>query len=116
MKKNSKEVASDVSTAIKSFEKDYMGRGPQDIKTFVLEDMILVRLRGILTPAEQNLASHEDGISLIKQTRMKLLENARDILTNIVFEIVGEQVLSLHTDIDVEKDERIIIFTLNNKL
>lgn len=113
MNKTNKEIALEVSNAIKSFEKDYMGRGPQDIKTYIVDDMIVVRLRGILTPAEQNLASHEDGFSLIKQTRMKLLENATSILTNIIFKIIGKQVLCLHTDIDVDKDERIIVFTLD---
>ncbi|SHH93729.1 DUF2294 domain-containing protein [Clostridium grantii] len=113
MDKNNKEIAAEVSAAIKSFEKNYMGRGPQDIKTYVLDDMIVVRLRGILTPAEQNLACHVEGCNLIKQTRMKLLENARELLTNIIFQVTGEQVVSLHTDIDVDKDERIIIFTLD---
>lgn len=112
MNKSEKEIAMAVTAAIKSFEKDYMGRGPHDIKTFVIEDMIFVRLRGILIPAEQNLSSDRHGSHLIKQTRMKLLENARDILTNMIYEITGQKVRSLHTDIDVEKDERIIVFTL----
>jgi uncharacterized protein YbcI len=113
MDKNNREIADEVSTSIKGFEKNYMGRGPQDIKTYVLDDMIVVRLRGILTPAEQNLACHNDGCNLIKQTRMKLLENARDLLINMIFEVTNKKVISLHTDIDVDKDERIIIFTLD---
>ena len=36
------------------------GRGPQDVRTYLMDDMALVRLKGVLTPAEQRLAKTDD--------------------------------------------------------
>ena len=110
------EIEADISAAIIKFEKEYMGRGPDETKTFIIDDMVLVRLRGVLTPAEQKLASAGDangGRSLIKQVRSELLERGRVLLENIVNEITGRRVTSLHTDISTLTGERVIIFVLN---
>lgn len=42
--------------AIVKFEKEYFGRGPLDTRTFFIDDMIVVRLRGVLTRAEEKLS------------------------------------------------------------
>jgi uncharacterized protein YbcI len=93
-----------------------MGRGPQEVRTFLVEDMVLVRLRGVLTPAEQRLAQVEDphrGRDLIKQLRVELIEHGRELLEEAVQGILGVRVLSLHTDISTRTGESIIVFTLS---
>lgn len=107
-----------ITKAIEKFEREYMGRGPEDARTCLLGDMILVRLRGILTPAERQLSSNDDPKSrtLIKQLRKELIESARPILEAIILEITNESVRSLHTDISTKTGERVIIFTLNGKV
>ena len=107
------QIEAQISEAIIKFEKDYMGRCPSETKTYIINDMILVRLRGVLTPAEVQLAKANDGADLIKKTRVRLLENARYLLENIVSTITGYSVISLHSDISVKTGERIIIFILN---
>jgi len=109
------QIEADISEAIIKFEKEYMGRGPDETKTYVLDDLIVVRLQRVLTPAEQQLAKATDdanGRSLIKQVRTQLLEKARPLLEPIVTDIAGRKVLSLHTDISTVTGERIIVFTL----
>lgn len=105
-----------IGEAIIKFEKDYMGRGPQETKTYIIKDMIFVRLKGVLTPAEEQLAKTGEGAELIKKTRMQLLEGARVLLESIVSDITKCQVRSLHTDISTKTGERIIIFTLEQDL
>lgn len=93
-----------------------MGRGPEETKTYIIDDMIIVRLRGVLTPAEKQLAKTPDdqkGRTLIKQVRLELLERARPLLEVIINDITGRKVRSLHTDISTATGERIIIFTLD---
>jgi len=46
------EVEASLANSITQFEKDHLGRGPVEARVFIIEDMILVRLRGVLTPAE----------------------------------------------------------------
>lgn len=110
------QVEVDISEAFVRFEKEYMGRGPEETRTYVFDDMVLVRLRGVLTPAEKNLVKIDPsahGRSLIKQVRIELLEKARPLLEKIIEDATGQPVRSLHTDISTATGERIIIFTLD---
>jgi uncharacterized protein YbcI len=110
------EVQASLANAIIQFEKDHLGRGPAEARAFIIEDMILVRLRGVLTPAEVSLAQTVKGHSLIKQVRRQLLEGSRPILDEIVQRVTGCRVVSLHTDISVKSAERIIVFTMAEDL
>ena len=105
----------EISRAIIHFEKEYMGRGPVETKTFILDDMVLVRLKGVLTPAELKLAEssdHSRGRYLLKQVRQELIERGRPLLDAIIRDVLGVRPLSLHTDISCKTGERVILFTL----
>ena len=111
-------MEAEISEAIVKFEREYMGRGPEETKTYIVDDMVFVRLRGVLTPAEKQLARTGEGAagrSLIKQVRIELLEKARPLLEKIVRDITGRAVRSLHTDISTATGERVIIFTLDGR-
>jgi uncharacterized protein YbcI len=110
------QMEAQISAAIINFEKEYMGRGPKEIKTYIIKDMIFIRLKGVLTPAEEQLAKTDDGANLIKKIRVQLLESAKVLLNSIIREITGCTVLSLHSDISTKTGERIIVFTLNEDL
>jgi len=109
------QVEAEISDAIIKFEKEYLGRGPKETKTIILGDLILVRLKGVLTPAEEQLAKTQEGSGLIKKVRMTLLENARALLETIIFDITKRNVISLHTDISTKIGERIIVFVLDKQ-
>lgn len=69
MIKTKGQIEAEISQAILKFEKEHIGRGPEEIRTFVVSDMIVVRERGVLTPAEIHLATTPEGKELIKQFR-----------------------------------------------
>ena len=102
--------------AIIRFEKEYLGRGPMEARTLFLKDMIFVRLRGVLTPAEMKLAEDREGQALVKETRRQLHESSRPLLEGVVRDIVGCGVISLHTDMSTKTGERIIVFTVDTDL
>jgi uncharacterized protein YbcI len=109
------EIEAAVCDGIRRFEQEHMGRGPKDIHAHLLGDLLVVRLTGLLTPAEQHLAkslSAEKGRDLIKQVRTHLIETARPILDAMVEEATGVKVLSLHHDISTVTGEKIIVATL----
>lgn len=110
------EVEAALANAIIQFEKEHLGRGPAEARVFIIEDMILVRLRGVLTPAEVKLAQTSEGHGLIKQVRRQLLEGSRSLLEAIVQDKTGSRVVSLHTDISGKTGERIIVFALADNL
>lgn len=110
------QAEAEFTRAIIQFEKEYLGRGPLDARTFFIKDMILVRLRGLMTPAEQKLAETSDGRSLVKETRRQLFESSRPLLEDIVRRITGAELVSLHTDMSSRTGERIIVFSLDGDL
>ena len=108
------EMEHQISDAVINFEKEYMGRGPTETRTFIIENMIIIRLKGVLTRAELQLANAKDserGRKLIKDVRVELIEKGRPLLEAVVESITGQKVISLHTDISTTTGERIIIFT-----
>ena len=110
------QVEAEISEAIIKFEKEYMGRGPAETKTHIIDDLVLVRLKGIMTQAEYQLARTADnpkGRELIKQVRHELLEKGRPLLEAVIHDLTGRKTVSLHTDISTITGERVIIFTLD---
>jgi uncharacterized protein YbcI len=119
MKKTKGRIEAEISKAVIKFEKEYMGRGPLETKAYIIDDLVLVRLRKVLTQAEYQLAKTSDarkGRDLIKQVRIELLERGRSLLEAVIEAITERKVKSLHTDISTKTGERIIIFTLDQPL
>lgn len=110
------QIEAEISNALTKFELEYMGRGPRETKAYIVDDMILIRLKGVLTDAEKQLTKNLEGRDLIKKVRATLLENAKDLLSNRMKDIVGVDVVSMHTDISTLTGERVIIFTFSEML
>ena len=110
------QMEAEVSRLIIQFEKEHMGRGPENVRTHIFEDVIFVRLSGVLTPAEKRLAKEQDGARLIKEMRLRLVDSSREALARLVVAVTGCQVVSLHTDLSTRTGERIVVFVLNRNL
>ena len=115
-KKTRGEHEAEFTRAMIQFEKEYLGRGPQDVKTTFLGDMILVRLRGILTPAEMKLSESREGQALVKETRRQLFESSRPLIEAMVKDIIGCNLISLHTDMSTKTGERVVVLTVDINL
>ena len=113
------EIEAAICEGITRFEQEYMGRGPKDIHAYLLDDLLVVRLQGVLTAAEQHLVKSlpaEKGRDLLKQVRTHLLETARPLLEAMVQEVTGMKVLSMHHDISTVTGEEVVLFTLCKKV
>lgn len=110
------ELEAEFSREMIRIEKEFLGRGPHEVRTFFLDDMVIVRLRGILTPAETKLAEGGEGRELIKDTRRKLFEHARPLIETAVERILEARVISMHTDISTKTGERLVVLTTDTKL
>src|SRR5438128_1491239 len=109
------EIEAAICEGISRFEQEYMGRGPKDIHAFLIGDLLVVRLQGVLTAAEQQLVksrSAEKGRDLLKQVRTQLIETARPVMEAMVQEVTGVKVLTLHHDISTMTGEEVVLFTL----
>jgi uncharacterized protein YbcI len=111
------EIEAEICQGLRRFEHDYMGRGPADVQTHLIGDLLVVRLIGVLTSAEQQLVTtltEAKGRELLKQVRTQLIETARQMLEAMVLEVTGVKVISLHHDISTKTGEEVVLFTLAN--
>jgi uncharacterized protein YbcI len=109
------EIEAAICAGITRFEQEYMGRGPKDIRAHLVGNLVVVRLQGVLTAAEQQLVKtlpHEKGRDLLKQVRTTLVETARPILEAMVAEVTGVPLVSLHHDVSTVTGEEVVLFTL----
>lgn len=109
------ELEAAICEGLSRFEQDYIGRGPKQIHAHLLGDLVVVRLQGVLTAAEQNLVKAlpaDKGRDLLKQVRTHLIETARPVMEAMVADITGVKVLSLHHDISTITGEEVVLFTL----
>lgn len=111
------EIEAAICEGIRRFEQEYMGRGPKEIHAYLIADLLVVRLQGVLTAAEQHLVKSlpaEKGRDLLKQVRTHLIETARTLLEAMVHEVTGIEAVSLHHDISTVTGEEVLIFTLKD--
>lgn len=111
------EIEAAICQGMTHFEQDFMGRGPKNIHAHLIGDLLVVRLQGVLTAAEQQLVKTlptEKGRDLLKEVRTQLMETARPLLEVMVHDITGAQVVSLHHDISTVTGEEVVLFTLAN--
>ena len=109
------EIEAAICDAIGHFEQEYMGRGRKSIHAYLIDNIIFVRLQGVLTAAEQHLVKSqppEKGRDLLKEVRKHLLETARPLLEAIVQEVTGNKVTSMHHDISTVTGEEVVLFAL----
>ena len=109
------EIEAAICEGISRFEQEYMGRGPKDIHAHLVGDLLIVRLQGVLTAAEQQLVkalAAEKGRDLLKQVRTHLLETARTVMESMIEEVTGIKVVSMHHDISTLTGEEVVLFTL----
>lgn len=97
------------------FQEEYLGWTSNQVQIHIVRDLLVVRIRSVLTLAERQLGkstSPEKGRDLIKQSRKQLLELARPMLESLVHEAAGVKVRSMHHDISTVTGEEVIIFSL----
>jgi uncharacterized protein YbcI len=110
------ELEDKISRALTQWEKEYLGRGSVLVKTDILRNMIIVQLKGVLTPAEKKLAETYDGMMSIKRIRADLVETGKHQLQDLILNLTGFEVLTFHTDISTRTGERVIVFILSDNL
>jgi uncharacterized protein YbcI len=110
------EIEAAIRNAIIKFEQEFMGRGPEDVRAFVVRDLVVVRLKGVLTPAERQLAKTAEGVEMVKRIRQTLIAQGRDQLFEQVSKITGAKVSAIFTDINAQIGEKVFVFTMDRDL
>jgi uncharacterized protein YbcI len=105
-----------ISDEMMAFQHQFVGRGPDRIRTRIVEDLVIIRSFGVLTPAEKQLAQNFEGRRLIKAMRQQVLEAGRSVLESIVQKHTGAEVVSIHSDISTKSGEWLDVFVLESSV
>ncbi len=109
------ELEAILANALLRFEKDQLGRGPVETRAYLIENLVVIMARGVLTPEETALVRAPRGPDLVRQIRRELLEASRARLESIVQGATGCHVNSILSDIDVDSAECVFVFVLNER-
>lgn len=107
------QIEAQISDAVSKFEKEYMGRGPKDIKTKIIQNHILIIIDGFLSQSEQKLADNEHSKKLVKDMRIALFEGSRGQLRELIQGIVNVGIISTHSDVSTKTGEKVIVLTVD---
>ncbi|KDR96541.1 Uncharacterized protein YbcI [Peptoclostridium litorale DSM 5388] len=110
------QIEAQISEAISKFEIEHMGRGPEKIRTIILQDLILIRIKGFLSVSEKSLAQTKDGVELVKKVRSALFENARERLEEAVKSVIDVEVVSTFSDVSTKTGEKIIAVVVDRDI
>ncbi|MBM7633223.1 DUF2294 domain-containing protein [Geomicrobium sediminis] len=116
MKSIKRQLESELSEAFIKFQRELIGRGPQEARIYIVKDMVIARFKGVLTVEEKHLINHSVGVNLVKQMRMLLRDMYIEDLKAIVEQKTGCEVLTSHSDLSTETGERMEIFVINKNL
>jgi uncharacterized protein YbcI len=116
MQSSKKRLEAELSESFIKLQRDLIGRGPQETRTYIVQDMVIARFKGVLTIEEKHLVDNEKGRILVKQMRQVLREMYSNNFEEIVEQHTGCKVLSSHSDISTKTGERIEVFVVDKDL
>ncbi|WNS80526.1 DUF2294 domain-containing protein [Domibacillus sp. DTU_2020_1001157_1_SI_ALB_TIR_016] len=111
-----KKLEAELGEALIKLQRELIGRGPQETKIYIVQDMVIARFKGVMTVEEKHLAGHQDGRKLVKEMRQVLREMYSSQFEEIVEKHTGCKVLSSHSDMSTKTGERIEIFVIDRNL
>ena len=113
--KSQGEIEAAVCEGVARFMQTFMGRGPKAIHAHLVTDLVIVRVQGVLSVAEQHLFSTlepQKGRDLFKGLRTQLVESARARLDAVIESACEIPSLSMHHDISTVTGEEVFLFRL----
>ncbi|MDK2799037.1 MAG: hypothetical protein PWQ70_656 [Clostridiales bacterium] len=110
------QVEAKISEAVSKFEIEFMGRGPKQIRTFIIQDLIVIRLKGFLSQSEQKLAESDQGVELLKKVRIALFESGREYFEQLIKSQIDVNIISTHSDVSTKTGEKVIVVTVDENI
>lgn len=113
IQKTKGQIEDAISKEVTKFYAKTLGVGPRETRVYIVEDMIIVRLKSKLLPIEQKLLEHHQGIALVKDIRKTIHELTTKGLSDIISSITANKILSSHSDISTKTGEIIQVYIVD---
>lgn len=106
----------EIADIFRKVEKKYWGKKSNQLKVYLVDDLIIIRSCGNLSPAEEEFAKTEEGRVLLKQLKIKEMDGIKNVLKFMLENKLSTHVLSITIDTNPELNETIIISRLKEQL
>lgn len=108
------ELLTRLSNEMVRAQKKFFGKGPTSAKSYMLDDMLLIVMRGGFTTAEETMVQF-DQQDLVRQFRQVFQNEMTDRLHRMVEDLTGRKVLTYQSQILFEPDVVIEIFLFDSE-
>ncbi len=101
-----------ISNEMVKAQKEFFGKGPTKAKSYMLDDMLIVVMRGGLTTAEQTMLEfgHPD---MVRQYRQLFENEMTERLTGMVEEVTGRSVATYQSQVLFAPDVIVEMFVFD---
>jgi len=100
MGKSNSTMEQQIARAASAFEQQRTGHVPKSASALLSEDILLITLRGALSPAEMTLAKTPAGITQLQEFHRQLFANASGALWQEIEKITGVEVCEATAEIE----------------
>ncbi len=111
-----RQLEAKISDAVSKFETEVYGKGPKSIRTIIVQDLVIIRTRSIISFAQRKIAENIEGIKQIKEFKVTQFEATKDYLTNLIIKIVNCDVKSSHYETSTKTGENLIILAMTENI
>ncbi len=109
-------LEAEIANAVTKFHREQQGRGPQEVRAFLVGEMVLVRCSSVWTLTESKLCASDDGRKLIQSARRELRSINHEEIETLIAQLCGCAVLRSYCDTHVEAAEQVEVYILARNL
>jgi len=109
---DSQDVHTDLAQALQEFWDEYAGIRPTRVRVVSGEGAIVVWLEEVLSPAERQMASTQEGRKVLQELEERILEQARPQLQQLVEGAVERKSILAEVHLDVANGSILGFFQL----
>jgi uncharacterized protein YbcI len=94
-------------------QKEFFGKGPTQAKSYMLDDLLLIVMRGGMTTAEKTMLEFGQQ-DQVRQFRQLFENEMTERLTGMVEELTGREVLTYQSQVMFDPDVVVEIFVFDS--
>jgi uncharacterized protein YbcI len=104
-----------ISRGMTTIYKDFIGRGPTNVRTYIDEDVIAVLLTETMTKVERSLASEDRGDS-VREIRREFQNAIKEEAVALIEGATDHTIVAFLSDHSVDPDTAIEVFVMDGPL
>ena len=107
-------LLSRISTEIVRAQKEYFGKGPVEAKSYFLDDMLVVVMKGGFTTAEKTMLDFGEP-DTVREFRQAFENRMTDQLTGLIEDLTGRTVVNYQSQVMFGPDRIVEMFVFDDE-